>query len=130
MAQVSKKAKGLQNVKVLVNWGPFYENETLKKVSQCQKKLKGGTRWDFSTSMSENIKKLKGGPSVKKFIPKKSLTVSQKNCIICMVPYGVPMMYNQSGQETRVAYRKLNLSLFNAKKTQISIIGIRLVSFS
>ena len=31
-----KKAKGLQNVKVLVIWGPFY-GKKLKKVSQCQK---------------------------------------------------------------------------------------------
>ena len=31
--QGSKIAKGLQNVKVLVNWGPFYE----KKLSQCRK---------------------------------------------------------------------------------------------
>ena len=37
--QGSKIAKGLQNVKVLVNWGPCYKK--LKKVSQWQK-LKGG----------------------------------------------------------------------------------------
>ena len=40
------------------------------------KKLKGGTLWDFSTSvLSENSKKLKGGPFVEKFFfRKKSLT--------------------------------------------------------
>ena len=34
-----------------------------EKVSQCRKKLKGGTIWDFSKSiLSKNIKKLKMGP--------------------------------------------------------------------
>ena len=37
--------------------------KNLKKVSQCRKR----THWNFITSiLSENIKKLKGGPSVKK----------------------------------------------------------------
>ena len=31
-----KIPRGLQNVKVLVNWGPFYEKNE-KKVSQCRK---------------------------------------------------------------------------------------------
>ena len=54
-----KIAKGLQNVKVLVNWGPFHENKIGKKVTQCQKNERG-TLWDFSTSiLSERIKKLK-----------------------------------------------------------------------
>ena len=34
-----------------------------KKISQCRKKLKGGTLWNFPTSiLSQNSKKLKGGP--------------------------------------------------------------------
>ena len=37
--QVSKIAKGLQNVKVLVNWGPFYEK---KESLNAEKKLEGG----------------------------------------------------------------------------------------
>ena len=37
--QVSKIAKGLQNVKVLVNWGPFYEKK--KKVSMPKKTGRG-----------------------------------------------------------------------------------------
>ena len=32
-------------------------------MSQCRKKLKGGTLWNFPTSiLSQNSKKLKGGP--------------------------------------------------------------------
>ena len=34
-----------------------------KKVSQCRKKLKAGTLWDFLTSiLSEKIEKIEGGP--------------------------------------------------------------------
>ena len=32
--------KGLQSVKVLVNWGPF--GNFFEKISQCRKKLKKG----------------------------------------------------------------------------------------
>ena len=42
------------------------------------KKLKGETLWDFSTSiLSQNIKKLKGGP-LEKFFFEKSLTMPKK----------------------------------------------------
>ena len=58
----------------------FYFRE---KISQCRKKLKGGTLWDFPTSiLSQNIKKMQGGPfEEKKFekkIPKKCLAVPKK----------------------------------------------------
>ena len=45
-----------------------------KKISQCPKKLKGGTLWNFPTSnLSQNSKKLKGGPfGDKKNFEKKS----------------------------------------------------------
>ena len=67
-----KKAKGLQNVKVLVNWGPFYEF-FLK--SDYAEKTGRGTLLDFSTSILwENIKKLKGGHFGESFFPEKSLT--------------------------------------------------------
>ena len=34
----------------------------MKKVSRCQKKLKGGTLWDFSTSiLLQNSKQIEGG---------------------------------------------------------------------
>ena len=51
-----------------------------KKISQCQKKLKGGTLWNFPTSiLSQNSKKLKGGPfGDKKKFRKKSRTVPKK----------------------------------------------------
>ena len=46
-----------------------------KKISQCRKKLKGGTIWDFSKSiLSKNIKKLKVEPFGEKKFSKKSLT--------------------------------------------------------
>ena len=39
-----------------------------KEISQCRKKLKRGTFWDFSTSiLSQNSKKLKGDPLGKNF---------------------------------------------------------------
>ena len=46
-----------------------------EKISQCRKKLKGGTLWDFPTSLlSQNIKKMQGDPFGKKF-RKKCLAV-------------------------------------------------------
>ena len=52
-----------------------------EKISQCRKKLKGGTFWDFSTSiLSQNIKKNAGGPFGENFFfEKKSLAVPKKN---------------------------------------------------
>ena len=49
-----------------------------EKISQCRKKLKGGTLWDFSTSiLSQNIKKMQGGPFEEKNFEKKS----EKKCL-------------------------------------------------
>ena len=51
----------------------FYFRE---KISQCRKKLKGGTLWDFPTSiLSQNIKKMQGGPFEEKKFRKKCLAV-------------------------------------------------------
>ena len=55
-----------------------------EKISQCRKKLKGGTFWDFPTSiLSQNIKKNAGGPfEEKKFrnkIRKKMSRSAEKN---------------------------------------------------
>ena len=48
----------------------FYFRE---KISQCRKKLKGGTLWDFPTSiLSQNIKKMQGGPFEEKKFRKKN----------------------------------------------------------
>ena len=42
------------------------------KISQCRKRLKGGTLWDFPTSiLSQNIKKNAGGPFEEKNFEKK-----------------------------------------------------------
>ena len=50
-----------------------------KKISQCRKKLKGGTHWDFPTSiLSQNSEKIKGGPFGEKNFRKKSLAVPKK----------------------------------------------------
>ena len=50
-----------------------------KKISQCRKKLEGGTLWDFPTSiLSQNSKKIEGGPFGEKIFRKKSLEVSIK----------------------------------------------------
>ena len=50
-----------------------------KKISQCRKKLKGGTIWNFPTSiLSQNSKKLKGTLWRQKKFRKKSRTVPKK----------------------------------------------------
>ena len=50
-----------------------------EKISQCRKKLKGGTFWDFLTSiLSQNIKKMQGDPLAKFFFRKKSRS-AEKN---------------------------------------------------
>ena len=41
------------------------------------KKLKGGTFWDFSTSIVAKFQKIEGG-SFGEFFPKKSLTIPKK----------------------------------------------------
>ena len=60
-----------------------------REKSQCRKKLEGGTLWDFPTSiLSQNIKKMQGGPfDEKKFrkkfrikkIPKKKSRSAETN---------------------------------------------------
>ena len=51
-----------------------------KKISQCRKKLKGGTLRNFPTSiLSQNSKKLKGGPFGDKKISKKKSHSAEKN---------------------------------------------------
>ena len=49
-----------------------------KKSHNAEKKLKGGTLWDFPTSiLSQNIKKMQGGPFEEKKLEKNS----EKNCL-------------------------------------------------
>ena len=57
----------------------------LKKSLTMPKKLKGGTLWDFSTSvLSENSKKIEGGPFGEFFFEKKS----QRRKYSKAVPFG------------------------------------------
>ena len=52
-----------------------------KKSHNAEKKLKGGTLWDFSTSiLSQNIKKMQGGPFEEKNSEEKN---SEKNVSQC-----------------------------------------------
>ena len=56
----------------------FYFRE---KISQCRKKLKGGTLWDFPTSiLSQNIKKMQGGPFEEKKFRKKNAKKNVSQC--------------------------------------------------
>ena len=51
-----------------------------EKISQCRIKLKGGTLWDFSTSiLSQNIKKMQGDPLGKNFFSEKKSRSAEKN---------------------------------------------------
>ena len=51
-----------------------------KKSHNAEKKLKGGTLWDFSTSiLSQNIKKMQGGPFGEKFFFEKKSRSAEKN---------------------------------------------------
>ena len=51
-----------------------------EKILQCRKKLKGGTLWDFPTSiLSQNIKKMQGGPFEEKNFEKNF----RKKCLQC-----------------------------------------------
>ena len=68
------------------------EKNFREKISQCRKKVKGGTLWDFSTSiLSQNIKKMQGGPFGEFFFEKK---VSQcrkkmKGGVFGLARYGI-----------------------------------------
>ena len=51
-----------------------------EKISQCRKKLKGGTLWVISTSiLSQNIKNNAGGPFGEKFFYSKKVSQCRKN---------------------------------------------------
>ena len=72
-----KIAKGLQNVKVLMNWGPFMGKKTEKSFTM-PKKTEREAFWDFSTFiLSQNSKKIKGEPFGGKIF-EKSRTMPKK----------------------------------------------------
>ena len=59
--------------------GPFGEKKILEKKSHNAEKLKGGTLWDFPTSiLTQNSKKIEGGPFGEKIFRNKSLAVPKK----------------------------------------------------
>ena len=69
-----KNTKRTSKCQSIGELGTLLWNFFRKKVSQCRKKLKGGTIWDFSKSiLSKNIKKLKVGLFGEKKYSKKSL---------------------------------------------------------
>ena len=77
-------------------------------MSQCRKKLKGGTLWDFPTSiLSQNIKKMQGGPFGEK-ISEKSLAVPKK---IERGPFGLArygMLRGKTGTTILVQFARPN----------------------
>ena len=65
-----------QNIKKLKG-GKFLFSE--KNLTVPKKKLKGGTLWDFPTSiLSQNSKKIEGGPFEEKNFRKKSRSAEKK----------------------------------------------------
>ena len=82
----AKKLKGdflrFFNIHSVAKHEKIEENKNFhfrEKISKCRKKLKGGTLWVFLTSiLSQNIKKMQGGPFVEFFFRKKSLAVPKK----------------------------------------------------
>ena len=68
------------------------------------KKLKGGTLWDFSTSiLSQNSKKNEGGALWENFFPKKSLAVPKKRGL---ARYG--MLRGRTGKTFLVQFPRPN----------------------
>ena len=78
----------------------------------CRKKLKGGTLWDFPTSiLSQNSKKLKGGPLGEKF-PEKSLAVPKK---MERGPFGLAgygMLRGKTGKTFLVQFARPNSAIW------------------
>ena len=67
----SKIPKGLQKVKVLVNWGPFYEKKFWKKSHNAEKNWKGGPFGIFQYPFCRKISKKWRGTLRWKFLFRK-----------------------------------------------------------
>ena len=89
----SKRTSKFQSI-LLYSTKNFFE-----KSHNAEKKLKGGTLWDFSIpSLSQNPKKMKGGPFGEFSFPKKSLAMPKKlkggpfglvrHCMLCGKLFG------------------------------------------
>ena len=69
-----------QNSKYQTHEKPLDEKIFPKKVSQCRKKLKWGTIWDFTTSiLSQNIKNSKRGPFGDNLFSDKNVPQAEKS---------------------------------------------------
>ena len=83
------------------------------KISQCRKKLKGGTLWNFPTSiLSQNSKKIEGGPFGEKKFPEKGLAVPKK---MEGGPFGLPgygMERGKTGKTFLVQFARPNSAIW------------------
>ena len=70
-------AKGLQNVKVLVNWGPFYEKK-IGKSPTMPKKTERDPLGFFNIHSVGKYQKVEGGPFGQKFFFRKKVSRSRK----------------------------------------------------
>ena len=79
-----------------------------EKSHNAEKKLKGGTLWDFSTSiLSQNIKKMQGGPfEEKKFRKKMSRSAEKNEKVFGLARYG--MLRGKTGKTFLVQFARPN----------------------
>ena len=84
-----------------------------KKSHNAEKKLKGGTLWDFSTSiLSQNIKKMQGGPFEEKkfrrtkFRKKMSRSAEKNERVFGLARYG--MLRGKTGKTFLVQFARPN----------------------
>ena len=85
-----------------------------KKSHSAEKKLKGGTLWDFPTSsLSQNSKQIEGGPFGEKIFRKKSFAVPKKNWK--GGPFGLPgdgMVRGKTGKTFLVQFARPNSAIW------------------
>ena len=81
-----------------------------KKSHNAEKKLKGGTLWDFLTSiLSQNIKKMQGGPFGEKFFFRKKVSQCRKKSkgeVFGLARYG--MLRGKTGKTFLVQFARPN----------------------
>ena len=100
-----------ENIKKL-HWGKIYIFG--KKSHSAEKKLKGGTLWDFETSiLSQNSKKIEGGLFEEKNFPKKKSRSAEKNCK--RGAFGLPgygMVRGKTGKTVLVQFARPNSAIW------------------
>ena len=74
ISKAQKYQKDFQNVKVLVNWGPFYWKIFLKKSHNAEKTERGDPLGFFNIHSVGKYQKIEGGPFGEFFSRKQSLT--------------------------------------------------------